>query len=160
MEPKRNNHLQFQWIEEKEDCSIQMFWYTIVIWNQVWMIEVEEDLLVNTTQSIKPINENDGAQEKQLLLISMDWREGRLLNSIVLALLNAALPSMIDWSWGKSKNRNQSENHTNQWEWSNLTETEITHINGPNRSNIREFKWFDILECLITKFDWLKLREI
>ena len=45
---------------------------------QDWLIVVEEDLWIQTNQSIKPVNENDGALRKQQSWIYMDWREGRL----------------------------------------------------------------------------------
>ena len=48
--------------------------------DQIWQIVVEEDLWIQSNQSIKPVNENDGEYQKQPP-ISMDWREGRLFNS-------------------------------------------------------------------------------
>ena len=36
-----------------------------MLYYQVWLIVVEEDLWIQTNQSTKPVSENDGAQKKQ-----------------------------------------------------------------------------------------------
>ena len=60
--------------------------------HQVWLIVVEEDLWIQTNPSIKPVNEKDGAQRKHHLPKSIDWREGRLLNSKLVTFQNMPLP--------------------------------------------------------------------
>ena len=49
--------------------------------------------------------------------------------------------------------------HTNQGEWWRRIETILTNVNRLKRSEIRHFKWFGILECVVIQFDWLKLRK-
>ena len=50
--------------------------------NQAWLIVVEEDLWIQINPSIKPVNEKDGAEKKQLLPISMDWMEPCLFETV------------------------------------------------------------------------------
>ena len=56
-----NNHHQTQWIEEKWDLTSRMIRYYGMLHYPVWLIEVEEDLWIQTNPSIKPVNENNGA---------------------------------------------------------------------------------------------------
>ena len=52
--------------------------------------------------SIIPISENDDAPLKQFWPNSMDWREVRFDIANDLVLRNASLPSLTDWSRGRS----------------------------------------------------------
>ena len=68
---------------------------------QVWLIVVEEDLWIQLNPPIKPISEKDGALQKPYSPISMDWREGRLLNSSLVTDQNVHLPIInvfSDWN--------------------------------------------------------------
>ena len=42
----RNTHHQTRWIEGKWDLTLQMMWYNWMLYHPVWLIEVEEDLLL------------------------------------------------------------------------------------------------------------------
>ena len=93
MMPNRNNHHQTQWIEEKWDLTLQMIWYSRMHYYPVWLIEVWEDLFINSftqlyqsTRMMMPLlhiyhhrNTTDRTQwieEKWDLTLQMIWYNG------------------------------------------------------------------------------------
>ena len=89
----RNNH-QTQWIEEKWDLTLQMIWQHGMLHHPVWLIEVEEDLFVNSfthlyqsARMMMPNRNNHQTrwiEEKWDLTFQMIWYTGMLYHPVLL----------------------------------------------------------------------------
>ena len=89
---------QTQWIEEKWDLTLQMIWYSGMLHHPVWLIEVEEDLFLNSFNSVLPIKANELVELKQFSPISTVSSASNSVNSNDVADWNALLLILNDLS--------------------------------------------------------------
>ena len=98
MMPNWNNNHQTQWIEEKWDLTLQMIWYYRMHHHLVWLIEVEEDLFLNSLNSVLPIKANELVELKQFSPISTVSSASNSVNSNDFADWNALLLILNDFN--------------------------------------------------------------
>ena len=117
-------------------------------------------LLVNRLSIMTPITSKNtptklnGLQDLQIWIINPSIQP--LSNTTEWTSENASLPSLTDWSWGKSANSIQSTIQTSQWKSWRAIETAVTDNNGIKRGKIAKFKTGIFPKHIVTDHQWLQ----
>ena len=182
----RSSHHQYQAIQGKLDSTFQLLWPFWMHYHLVWLIEVEEGLLI-IIQFFTPTNQGKWwcvthPFHIYIIIVSTEtrwtdfngpnWRDVwyfkfcshsecsfTQFNWVKLSKIYSSLYLIIDAS---------------QCEWFCsacislvivtipdvlfwvTTETPLTKINWLKRSEIRHFEWSSACKCIVAQFDWLK----